>query len=66
MNKPEATRRMVQWAVELNQFDIKYHPKTTIKAQALAELVAKFTILDEEEIQHELDRWTIQTDGLST
>ena len=32
MNKPEATRRMIQWAIELSQFDIEYHPKTTIKA----------------------------------
>ena len=32
MNKPEATRRMVQWAIELSQFDIEYHPKIAIKA----------------------------------
>jgi len=24
MNKPEATRRIVQWAIELSQFDIQY------------------------------------------
>ena len=43
MNKPEVARRMVQWAIELNQFDIKYRPRTTIKAQALADLIAEFT-----------------------
>ena len=32
MNKPEAARRMVQWAIELSQFDIEYRPRTTIKA----------------------------------
>ena len=32
MNKPKATRRMVQWAIKLSQFDIEYHPKTAIKA----------------------------------
>ena len=26
MNKPEAVGRMVQWAIELSQFDIKYCP----------------------------------------
>ena len=46
MNKPEAAGRMVQWAIELSQFDIKYHPKTAIKAQALADFVAEFTFLD--------------------
>ena len=65
MNKSESIGRMVQWAVELSQFDIKYHPRTTIKAQVLADFVAEFTILDQEEIQDELDRWTIQTDGFS-
>ena len=37
MNKPEAAGRMVQWAIELSQFDIEYHPQTTIKTQALAD-----------------------------
>ena len=32
MNKPEAIRRMVQWAIELSQFNIEYHPRTAIKA----------------------------------
>ena len=32
INKPEATRQMVQWAIELSQFDIKYKPKMAIKA----------------------------------
>ena len=37
MNKPKAAGRMVQWAIELSQFDIEYHPQTTIKTQALAD-----------------------------
>ena len=35
MNKPEAAGRMIQWAIELSQFDIEYLPRTAIKAQAL-------------------------------
>nr|XP_023883755.1 uncharacterized protein LOC111996052 [Quercus suber] len=31
MNEPEAVGRMVQWAIELSQFDIEYHPRTAIK-----------------------------------
>ena len=38
MNKPEAAGRMVQWAIKLSQFDVDYRPRTTIKAQALADL----------------------------
>ena len=43
MNKPKAIGRMVQWAVELSQFDIEYHPRTAIKAQALANFIVEFT-----------------------
>ena len=43
MNKPEATLQMIQWAIELRQFDIEYRPRTAIKAQALADFIAGFT-----------------------
>ena len=65
MNKPEETGRMVQWAIELNQFDIEYHPRTAIKAQALADLIAKFTFPDEDNLTNEVEWWTIQTNGSS-
>ena len=32
INKPEAAGRMIQWAIELSQFDIKYHSRIAIKA----------------------------------
>ena len=53
MNKPKAVGRMVQWAIELSQFDIEYH------------FIAKFTLPDEENLSPEAERWTIQTDGSS-
>ena len=59
MNKPEVAGRMVQWAIELNQFNIKYHPRTTIKAQALASFIAKFTLPDEDNLTNKIERWTI-------
>nr|XP_023875548.1 uncharacterized protein LOC111988025 [Quercus suber] len=65
MSKPEAAGRMVQWAIELSQFDIKYHPRTAIKAQALADFIAEFTALDEDSLTNEAKKWTIQTDGSS-
>ena len=65
MNKPEAAGRMVQWAIELSQFDIEYHPRTAIKAQALADFIAEFTLPNKDKITDKVDRWTIQTDGSS-
>ena len=65
MNKPEANGRIVQWAIELSQFNIEYHPRTAIKAQALADFIAKFTLTDEENPNHEAEWWIIQIDGSS-
>ena len=48
MNKLEAAKRMVQWAIELSQFDIEYHPRTAIKVQALADFIAEFTIIEDD------------------
>ena len=56
MNKPEATRRMVQLAIELSQFDIEYLPRTAIKAQALADFIAEFTFLDEDNPTNKAER----------
>ena len=34
MNKLEAAGLLIQWVVELSEFDNKYQPRHTIKAQA--------------------------------
>ena len=36
-----------------------------VKAQALADFIAKFTLLDEDSLTDEIKRWMIQTDGSS-
>ena len=43
MKQLEAAGRMIQWAIKLSQFDIKYHPRTAIKVQALVDFIAEFT-----------------------
>ena len=42
-NKLEATRRLIQWVVELSEFDVRYRPREIIKAQVLADFVVEFT-----------------------
>ena len=66
INKPEVAGRMIQWAIELSQFDIEYHPRSAIKAQALADFIAEFTILEDDNATNKKEQWTIQTDGSST
>ena len=54
---------MVQWAIELSQFDLEYRPRMAIKAQALADFIAEFTSPKHEDNQEE--HWTIHTDESS-
>ena len=62
MGRPDAAKRMVQWAVELSQFDIDYKLRTTIKVQALVDFVAEFTMTDQD---LEANYWTVYMDGSS-
>ena len=40
MNKLEAAGRLIQCAVELSEFDIRYQPRHAIKSQALVDFIA--------------------------
>ena len=66
VNKLQAAGRLIQRAVELNEFDIKYQPRHAIKAQALADFIAEFTpsYNDLEVVQDK--KWIIHVDGSST
>uniref|UniRef100_A0A2N9HAB0 Uncharacterized protein n=1 Tax=Fagus sylvatica TaxID=28930 RepID=A0A2N9HAB0_FAGSY len=67
MNKPDAAGRLIQWSIEMSEFDIDYRPRTAIKAQALADFIAEFTHPWEEEGEPEqLETWTVNIDGSST
>uniref|UniRef100_A0A2N9F5Z7 Uncharacterized protein n=1 Tax=Fagus sylvatica TaxID=28930 RepID=A0A2N9F5Z7_FAGSY len=66
MNKPDAAGRLIQWAVELSEFDIEYHPRHAIKAQALADFIVEFTVTEEEPSEEKPDEeWEIKIDGSS-
>ncbi|XP_075645370.1 uncharacterized protein LOC142616393 [Castanea sativa] len=67
MNKLETARRLIQWAVELSEFNFRYQPRSVIKAQALVDFIAEFTP-DQDELDKEVEaqRWVINVDGSST
>ena len=56
-----------EWAIELSEFDIRYQPRSAIKAQALADFIAEFTpnygVLDEVD---EAKKWVVYVDDSST
>ncbi|KAK3031150.1 hypothetical protein RJ639_035148 [Escallonia herrerae] len=65
---PEASGRLVNWSVELGEFDIEYKPRTTIKAQALADFIIECTLPEEPPqlvISAAPDPWNLYIDGSS-
>ena len=67
MNKFEAVGRLIQWAIELSEFDVKYQPRNAIKALALADFIAEFTPSHGDLDEREDDRtWVVHVDESST
>ena len=62
VSRPDAAAHMVRWAIELSQLDIEYKSRTAIKALALADFIAKFT-LPEPNLKTEY--WIAYIDGSS-
>ncbi|KAL0462963.1 UNVERIFIED_CONTAM: hypothetical protein Slati_0183900 [Sesamum latifolium] len=65
LGKPDTSRRLVKWAVELSEYDISYLPRTTIKTQALADFVSKMTEMTIKEASQD-QKWLLHVDGSST
>ena len=80
LRSADYTGRIAKWGTLLGAFDIKYMPRTSIKGQVLADLVAKFTEPEIEESlqvgnmdeklvgtisQGRLPTWDVYVDGAS-
>ncbi|XP_059633000.1 uncharacterized protein LOC132275612 [Cornus florida] len=68
LRKPDTSGRLMKWSVELREFDIQYKPRTALKAQVLANVIAEFT--PEDGPEHAVDKqeeaestWTLYVDG---
>jgi hypothetical protein len=58
LNNREATGKISKWAIERSMYDIIYRPRTTIKAQVLSDVVAKWTEIQSPPKEQELEYWT--------
>ena len=80
LQSADYTGRIAKWGTILGAFDIKYMPRTSIKGQVLADLVAEFTEPEIEELpsdgnmdeklvgtisQYCLPTWEVYVDGAS-
>ena len=66
LHKPETSRRLMKWAIELSEFDIRYKPKTAIKGQILADFVMEFTsaeLAEDTQTTPDLPIWKLSVDG---
>ena len=66
LHKLETSRRLMKWAIELSEFDIRYKPKTAIKGQVLADFVMEFTstVPDESaQTMTDIPIWKLSVDG---
>ena len=67
MNKLEVTRQLIQWAIELSEFDDRYQPRSAIKTQVLADFIAEFTPNQgKQDGEDEAQKWVVNVDGSST
>ena len=80
LRSADYTGRIAKWGIILGAFDIKYMPRTSVKGQVLADLVAEFTEpeiealtsdgnMDEKLVctisQYCLPTWEVHVDGAS-
>ncbi|KAL0444735.1 UNVERIFIED_CONTAM: hypothetical protein Slati_2196200 [Sesamum latifolium] len=65
LGKPDTSGRLVKWAVELSEYDISYMPRTTTKAQALADFVSEIAEMSIKDASQD-QRWLLHVDGSST
>ena len=68
LHKPETSGRLMKWAIELSEFDIRYKLKTAIKGQVLADFVMEFTSAvpaENAQTMTNLPIWKLFVDGAS-
>ena len=66
MNKLEAAGQLIQWAIELSEFDVKYQPRNAIKTQALADFIVEFIPRHGDLDKREDRTWVVHVNGSST
>ena len=75
IHKPDISGRLVNWAIELSQFSLTFLPRTTVKAQVLADFVVECNFPKNQttpmETEPEIpesnpDSWVLHVDGFST
>ena len=63
LHKPDVSRQLPKWEVELSEFNIKYHPRLAIKGQVLDDIIFESSDVHPCELSNRV--WALETDGSS-
>ncbi|XP_064950492.1 uncharacterized protein LOC135604769 [Musa acuminata AAA Group] len=63
LSKFDVAGRLLKWAVELGEHDIRYVPRTAIKAQAVADFIAELTQMEDRDPEQPPEAWILHVDG---
>ena len=66
LHKSETFERLMNWAIELSEFDIRYKPRTEVKGHILADFIIEFTPTQSTEttqLAPDLPIWKLSIDG---
>ena len=70
LHKPETSRRLIKWAIELSEFDIRYKPRTAVKGKVLEDFIMEFTPsntpaqpIETTQLALDLPIWRLSVDG---
>ena len=70
LHKPETSRRLIKWVIELNEFDIRYKTRTAVKGWVLVDFIMEFTPsntpaqpIETTQLAPDLPIWRLSVDG---
>ena len=69
LHKPK-TGKLIKWAIELSEFDIRYKPRTAVKGKILGDFIMEFTPsntstqpIETTQLTPDLPIWMLSVDG---
>jgi hypothetical protein len=65
LQKSDLSGRLVNWSVELGQFNIEFHPRISVKGQVLADFLLEFNNTPESEELPKKETWVVCVNGSS-
>nr|XP_009390432.1 PREDICTED: uncharacterized protein LOC103976831 [Musa acuminata subsp. malaccensis] len=63
LSKFDVVGRLLKWAVELGEHDVRYVPRTAIKAQSVSDFIAKLTQIEDVDLEQPYEAWVLHVDG---